>query len=244
VPGAEALLREYPENPVTVMVNGVKQPMYVPAVSRYYFLDSQGDARRTNAMEREARQPMYNILRLPAHSVRVGEEWTARVHISLGEYIPERIEVTARNVVEAIEWELGMPAARIRSTWEWNGKLSVPAIGIGLADCKFKGTSVLHFAPGAGKPVRAVHTIDGDMKVDTTAQQGLGGLSGGGAPGVPGAAPGFSGGGVGPGGIGPSGIPGAESGYSGPGGFAGAGGLAGQAQTYRAKIRATMSAQR
>lgn len=239
--GAMALLREFPENPITVISNGTKQPVQVPAISRYYFLTAQGDDRVTAAMRRQGQEPFYNVIRLPANSIRVGDEWKATVNISLGAYIPERIEVVATNVVEAVEWELGSPSARIRSTYTWSGKLSIPTMGISEADCKLKGSSVIHFAPATGRPLRAVHNLDGDVVVDLSRPQAQGGVSGGG-PGMPGIAPGaFPGAGgpamAGPGMAGPGG-PGM------PGGYTGGSVLTPQKATYKAKIRATMTAQR
>jgi hypothetical protein len=238
--GPLALLREFPENPVTVIANGTKQPVQVPAVSRYYFLSAQGDDRTTAAMNRQGQKPFYNIIRLPANSIRVGDEWKAKLNISLGAYIPERIEVMATNVVEAVEWELGNPAARIRSTYTWNGKLSIPSMGIVGADCKLKGVSIIHFAPATGKPVRAVHNLDGDVVVDLSRAQTAGSV--GGSPGMPGIAPGaFPGAGGGPG----AGYPGPAGGYSGgAGGYTGGSVLTPQKATYKAKIRATVTAQR
>jgi hypothetical protein len=246
-----ALLREFPENPLTVIVNGTKQPVYLPAVSRYFWLTPRGDDTPTTAMERENREPFYNVIRLPATSVRVGQEFIAPLHIGLGAFIPERLEVRATNVVEAVEWELGSPSARIRSTYDVNGTLSLPTLGITEAKCKMKGTSVIHFAPGTGKPMRAVHTLDGDVIVDLSRQQAIAGAGvgmpgGAGLPGMVPGAPGFPGA--------PGGLPGGEAGgppsYGGgypgaPGGVPGSGGgLAPQTQTYKTKIRATMTAQR
>jgi len=225
-----AQLREFPENPLTLITNGVKQPIAMPPVSRYYFLTTQGDEVRTAAMRRQNQKPFFNVIRLPANSIRVGDEWKAKLNISLGAYVPERIEVIATNVVEAVEWEQGAPSARIRSTYSWSGKLSIPVLGIAEADCKLKGTSVIHFAPATGRPMRAVHNLDGDVIVDLSRPQ-----SGavGGAPGAPGAPGGYPGGEAG----GPPGM---------PGGYAGGGGsvLTPQKATYKAKIRATLTAQR
>lgn len=243
--GALSLMREFPENPITVITNGTKQPVQVPAVSRYYFLSTQGDDRVTAAMRRQGQKPIYNVIRLPANSIRVGDEWKATLNIALGAYIPERIEVVATNVVEAVEWELGSPAARIRSTYTWSGKLSIPTMGINEADCKLKGTSIIHFAPATGRPLRAVHNLDGDVVVDLSRQQNIGGPGAMGAPGLSGSgiAPGaFPGGGEGGPGLKAPGMPG--GGYPGGGGYGGGSVLTPQKATYKAKIRATMTAQR
>jgi hypothetical protein len=172
-------LRDYPENPVTTVVNGNKQAADVPAISRYYRLDPQGEAELTLAMQREDKEPVFNVIGLPPHSVRIGDTWQTQVNISLGAHIPERIEAIATNVVASMEWELGKPTARIESTYDWNGQLSIPSLGIEGANCKFKGTSIIHFAPETGKPLRAVHTIDGDMVVGGSADQDLLALAGG-----------------------------------------------------------------
>jgi hypothetical protein len=193
----------------------VKQANTVPSISRYYFMDGDGNVIRTAAMTREQMQPIFNALQLPGYSVRVGQKWRSYVNISLGFYTPQRLHVPAENVVEAIEWEQGKPAARIKSTYQWNGKLSIPMLGFNDANAKLKGSTVTHFAPESGKPLRVIHELEGELSVNP-AQQGLGSSSG-----------------MSSGGSGMSG------GYSAP---AGGSMLSPQQATYHAKIKATMTA--
>jgi hypothetical protein len=211
--GGEAFVRERKNSPVIVSVNEQRQPVPVDESSRYYDMDVQGNVGRTKAMERDRRQPIVNTIRLPGRSVRVGETWTAPVRIALGNFVPEQIVVSgATNKLEGVVWSNGRPAARIVSTYEGTAKLSLVSMGVPTGDYKYKGKSVILFAPSLGKVLRATHELEGDLTIDLLQQQlnQTGPGSGGFAPSL--------GGGYGPPGLGgpPGGIPG---GYGSPGGY-------------------------
>jgi hypothetical protein len=186
-------------------------------------------------MVREKRTPLYNQLFLPARSVRVGQTWRGAVKIWGGAFATGSVALPAINTLEAVEWEHGVPTARIKSTYQGKAKLNNQYAGIQDGIMDIKGTSTFFFAPSSGKIVRAVHDIEGTLKLDTNSPTAAAGGSmgpggppgyGGGPGGGPGGPPGYGGGpGGGPGYLGPKDAPGGP-GYGGPPG-GGPGGVPG-----------------
>jgi hypothetical protein len=223
----KAFMRERRESPVLVSLNDQRTPYPVDSSSRYFDMDRTGQVDRTLAMERERRHALVNVIRLPGRSVRVGESWRSPVRISMGDFIPGPLVVTAKHTLSGVVWAYGRPAAKIVSTYEGNVKIALANLGIPTGDFKYKGKSTTLFAPSVGRVLRATHELDGDLTIDLLQQQGnqVGPVAGGFAPSL--------GGGVGagygaPGGRGygaPSGAggspyapPGATPGYGPPGG--------------------------
>jgi hypothetical protein len=238
VVGGVGFMRERRVSPVTLSLMEQRQPVPVDESSRYFEMDRIGQVTRTKAMQREGRNPVLNVIRLPGGSVRVGESWGGQVRIGLGNFVPEQIVARARNTLEGITWEHGRPAARIKSTYEGTVPLSLATLGVPTGDYKFKGTSTIYFAPSLGKVLRAEHVLDGDLVIDLLKSQTTAGpgVSGGfapsiyGSPGGLGGPPGMGGGygmpGSGPGGppgASPYGPPGGAGGYPSPGGAGGYG---------------------
>jgi hypothetical protein len=231
----EAFMREKRNSPVIVAVNEQRQPVPVDVSSRYYEMDAVGNVARTKAMERERRQAIVNVIRLPGRSVKVGETWRGPLRIALGNFVPEQLVANATNKLEGIVWSNGRPAARIVSSYEGNVKLSLVNLGVPTGDYKYKGKSTILFAPSLGKVLSANHELEGDLTIDLLQQQynqtgpnssggfapSLGGYGGapGGGYGVSFGPPGASGPGGPPGGV-PGGYPGGYGapGASGPGG--------------------------
>jgi hypothetical protein len=242
--GSKAFVRERRASPITISFGDVPQSVPIDESSRYYSIFPNGDTVFSSVMAREKRVPMYNQIGLPASSIRVGQSWRGAVKLWCGAFATGRVQLPAVNTLEAVEWEHGVPTARIKSTYKGTAKLNLPYAGIQDGIMDVTGTSILHFAPSKGKIVRAVHEMDGTLKLDAN-QAPPGGSSGpgygspgygapGGGPGGPGygapggygAAPGGSPGyGAPPGGGGPGyGAPGGSPGYGGPPGYGGAGG--------------------
>jgi hypothetical protein len=248
VHGGKAFLRERRMNPVTLAFGDVPQSVPVDESSRYFDMLPTGQTTLSTAMTRELRFPLYNQLYLPGRSVRVGDSWKGPIKIWAGALGGKPITIPATHTLEAVEWEHGQPAARIKSTYKGAGKLNLPYAGINDGEIEISGTSITHYSPSRGKILRAVHELDGTLKLDTN-QMPQGGAPGGygspspyGAPGGPGA-PGYGTPGYGtpsygtpgygtpsgppggpPGYGGPSGAPGGPAGYGAPGGYPGGAG--------------------
>jgi hypothetical protein len=236
--GSKAFVRERRLSPITISFGDVPQSVPVDESSRYYSIFPNGDTIFSSAMAREKRVPMYNQIGLPAGSVRVGQSWRGSVKLWCGAFATGKVQLPAVNTLEAVEWEHGVPTARIKSTYKGSTKLNLPYAGIQDGIMDVTGTSVFHFAPSKGKIVRAVHEMDGTLKLDasqgtpggSSAPGGYGGAGYGapgyGAPGgAPGGPPGYGGP---PGGGAPGyGAPGGAPGYGAPGGAPGYGGASG-----------------
>ena len=230
VDAGKAFMRERRDNPITISFGDVAQSVPVDESSRYFTLMPNGRGILSSAMIREKRVPLYNQMLLPAHSVRVGQSWRGAVKIWGGAFATGAIAFPCTNTLEAVEWEHGVPTARIKCVYQGKGKLTNPYAGIQDGLIEVKGTSIFNFAPSSGKVVRAVHDMEGTLKVDTNTSTSPGGST---APGYggPGGPPGYGGpGGYGEKGGGPPGYSGAPPGYGGasgaPGGPPGYGGAA------------------
>jgi hypothetical protein len=224
IDAGKAFMRERRDSPVTISFGDVAQSVPVDESSRYYTMSPTGRAVMSSAMTREKRVPLYNQMLLPVHSVRVGQSWRGVVKIWGGAFATGDIEFPCTNTLEAVEWEHGVPTARIKSVYQGKGKLTNPYAGIQDGLIEVKGTSIFNFAPSSGKVVRAVHDMEGTLKVDTNASTSPGASTTPGYGGGPGGAPGYGGGpGGGPGASYDSkgGAPGGAPGYGGgPGGGA------------------------
>jgi hypothetical protein len=248
VENGKAFMRERRASPVNISFGDVPQAVPVDESSRYYTMLPTGTTILSTAMTREKKFPLSNMLALPARSIRVGQTWRGAVKIWGGAFGTNSMVLPAQCTLEAVEWEHGVPTARIRCTYKGKAKLSNAFAGVqdGIMEVT-SGTSIFHFAPSTGKVVRAVHEVEGTLKIDTnqapaggTGSPGYGGpgsgapggydpKSGYGAPGYggpggpPGAAPGYGA----PGGAGGYAAPGGPSGYASPGGAPGYGGPGG-----------------
>jgi hypothetical protein len=223
VNAGEAFMRERRFSPVTVSYGDVPQSVPIDESSRYFEARPNGNTIPSSAMTREKRTPFFGPVYLPARSVPVGASWRGPVMIWGGAFSTNPMVLMATNTLEAVEWEHGVPTARIKSTYKGKEKISNSFAGIPSAQIEVTGTSTFYYAPSSGKIVRAVHEMDGKLLIDTN-QAGAGGGSPGyggpgGAPGYGGGAPGYGGP---PGGSpGYGGPPGGAPGYSAPGGAPG-----------------------
>jgi hypothetical protein len=227
VNGGEAFMRERRFSPVTVSYGDVPQAVPIDDSSRYFAARPNGNTIASSAMTREKRTPFFGPVYLPARSVPVGASWRGPVMIWGGAFSTNPMVLMATNTLEAVEWEHGVPTARIRSTYKGKEKISNSFAGIPAAQIEVTGTSLFYYAPSSGKIVRATHEMEGKLLIDTN-QTGAGGGSPG--YGAPGGAPGYGGPGGAPGYGGP---PGGTPGYGGPpGGAPGYGGPPGGAPGY------------
>jgi hypothetical protein len=227
-----AFMRERRLSPVTVSYGDASQAVPISDSSRYFSALPNGNTIPSTAMAREKRVPFFGPLYLPARSVRVGASWRGPIMVWGGAYSTDPITMMATHTLEAMEWEHGVPTARIRSTYKGKQKVENGFANIPEAEIEVSGTSIFHFAPSKGKVVRAVHELDGTLRID--ANQAPAGGAPGGSPGY--GAPGYGGPGGPPGGApGYGGPPGGAPGYGGPpGGAPGYGGPPGGAPGYGA----------
>src|SRR5947209_14920217 len=151
VEGGKAFMRERRTSPITISYGDVAQSVPVDESSRYFTLFPTGFLERSSAMIREKRTPLYNQLFLPARSVRVGQTWRGAVKIWGGAFATGSVALPAVNTLEAVEWEHGVPTARIKSTYQGKAKLNNQYAGIQDGIMDIKGTSTFFFAPSSGK---------------------------------------------------------------------------------------------
>src|SRR4029077_20438926 len=117
-----------------------------------------------------------------------------------GAFATSVVALPAVNTLEAVEWEHGVPTARIKSTYQGKAKLNNQYARIQDGVMDIKGSSIFYFAPSSGKILRAVHDLEGTLKLDTNSPTATGSTGPGyGGPGGPGVGPGYGGPGGGPG---------------------------------------------
>jgi hypothetical protein len=215
VDAGKAFMRERRASPITISFGDVPQAVPVDESSRYFEISPNGHTDLSTAMTREKRFPFYNQMLLPARSVRVGQSWRGIIKIWGGAFAEGGLVFPCTNTLESIEWEHGVPTARIKCVYQGKAKLNNPYAGIQNGLIEVKGTSIINLAPDSGKIVRAVHDLDGTLKLDTNQANQPGGSTTPGGYAGPGGPPGFA-----P----PGGDSGRGPGYGGPPGYAAPGG--------------------